>query len=694
MAVPSRQSISAQGMALAQRTDGEIGVLRPRHFTPNEAAVRAGGLRMLRTPQAAHHEPVSIALAAQQKTALANEARATLDGFMLLEACGMALPDDARQASLPDRSIGAVVEEDLQFFTGLLVLDVSENHLALAPFGTLPRLKELRIACNSIHTIEDLYGFDHLMYLDISYNKLTLRSVQALDVLPNLKDIDLSGNNLRGLPFEMYRFRSLERLVIDNNKIDDNNIFSILCTVPNLRYLSAAYNYLYKFSPECCAEGYFRLLTTLDVSFNYFGNEGDVQPISELPRLTTVMLFGNPVLGPKGEDPTYIYIEELVNTAADIRRGARRQEIDWVTEVPRSRVLKKGVPAGRKATYRDFSIVQVEPELSATAAGAGAQQRTGGEWRAAGNQSLFAEAIALARKEQLNARENDFTFLTSVNARSAEEEHARKVADGVMDKVAGEMGLSTSAEILHMRDLAALSRTVAGAEEDKERLRAAVGGATEGRGCANFLLTRNNAMFGGGGDDEEEDAAAAAALADSPEDNVPSTLFGRSMGNPQTLTTYPVEVRTAMRALQFALRHPLTNYNEVPAKGLLPPKDYVRPTLSSMHRKLPRRKEAAQKQQSAAISEDLQAKRDAAKGLPEPTVRAQKRQEARENTLAQIEEVLDNLNKRTDNLLTTKGGHGTAAEQLDAARGFARPANDSLKNLVQMVEEVVHSLDG
>jgi len=138
----------------------------------------------------------------------------------------------------------------------------------------------------------------------------------------------------------------------------------------------------------------------------------------------------------------------------------------------------------------------------------------------------------------------------------------------------------------------------------------------------------------------------------------------------------------------------LTNYNEVPAKGLLPPKDYVRPTLSSMHRKLPRRKEASHKQ-SAAISEDLQAKRDAAKGLPEPTIRAQKRQEARENTLAQIEEVLDNLNTRTDNLLTTtKGAHGTAAEQLEAARGFARPANDSLKNLVQMVDEVVSSLNG
>ena len=248
--------MSSQGHALAQRHTEDIGVLQPRHFTTTEAEMpsSAGGQRRAEVL----HMPVSLAVAAQQKRTESERARVALDGFLLLESTGMGLPDDARQAMLADRSLGSVVEEDFAFFTGLIVVDVSENFLALAPFGALPRLKELRIACNNIQKIDELYGFEHLMYLDISYNTLTTRSVQSLDVLPNLKDLDLSGNNLRGLPFEMYRFRTLERLIIDNNKIDDNNIFSILCTVPNLRFLSAAYNFLWKVAPECCAEGYFK----------------------------------------------------------------------------------------------------------------------------------------------------------------------------------------------------------------------------------------------------------------------------------------------------------------------------------------------------------------------------------------------------------------------------------------------------
>ena len=47
-------------------------------------------------------------------------------------------------------------------------------------------------------------------------------------------------------------------------------------------------------------------------------------------------------------------------------------------------------------------------------------------------------------------------------------------------------------------------------------------------------------------------------------------------------------MNAAIRSLRYALAHPLTNYSEVPAKGFLPPKDYVRPTQSSVAHKLPR----------------------------------------------------------------------------------------------------------
>lgn len=37
--------------------------------------------------------------------------------------------------------------------------------------------------------------------------------------------------------------------------------------------------------------------------------------IIKLPRLLTLTLYGNPVLGPTGEDPLFIYIEEVMNAS-------------------------------------------------------------------------------------------------------------------------------------------------------------------------------------------------------------------------------------------------------------------------------------------------------------------------------------------------------------------------------------------
>lgn len=385
------------------------------------------------------------------------------------------------------------------------------------------------------------------------------------------------------------------------------------------------------------------------------------------------MLYGNPVLGPKGEDPLYIYIEELVETASALRLGSNRREIDFITEIPRNRILKKGVPAGRKATYRDFSIVQVEPEFQ------GSQKKTAHEWREAGNHSLFAEAIAIARKQQMAAHDNDTTtFITASHHNQEDEEMAKNIADNVMDRVASEMGLRTSAEILYMRDRVALGRTAMSLQEEEDeavaKRRSGIGGEH------GFLLGR------GGGD---YDDVGGDGGAEEVEEKVPNTLFGRSLGDPQTLATHPIAVKTAMRALQFAIRHPLTNYSEVPAKGMLPPKDYVRPTMSSIHRKLPRKE--IQSLNRGKISDDLQAKKDVGRGLPEPLAISQARKMGRATTLQQIEDVLDNLNKHSDDLLNKKLT-GTAAEQFDQMKSFARPTT-GLRNLVQMVNEVVQDLE-
>lgn len=57
----------------------------------------------------------------------------------------------------------------------------------------------------------------------------------------------------------------------------------------------------------------------MDISFNFFGNEQDILGIVFLNRLETLLLYGNPVLGPTGEDPMFIYIEDVVDQANDHR---------------------------------------------------------------------------------------------------------------------------------------------------------------------------------------------------------------------------------------------------------------------------------------------------------------------------------------------------------------------------------------
>jgi len=200
------------------------------------------------------------------------------------------LPEDSIAAVLVEKGLVDVNEEDLPFFTGLEYLDVSENSLNIAAFQSLSSLVELRLACNNIYNIGDLYGFESLERLDLSYNKLTVLSVQALQALPNLKELDLCGNDIKGLPIDMFRFSSLEKILLEHNKMDDNNIVAILSSIPKLRYASVAYNFLSNISPSSCNEGHFPVLDTLDISFNYFGSDKSIEPLVHLPALMKVML--------------------------------------------------------------------------------------------------------------------------------------------------------------------------------------------------------------------------------------------------------------------------------------------------------------------------------------------------------------------------------------------------------------------
>jgi hypothetical protein len=355
------------------------------------------------------------------------------------------------------------------------------------------------------------------------------------------------------------------------------------------------------------------------------------------------------VLGSTGEDPQYIYIEELVDTSNEFREGHNFPEVDFVTEIPRKRNLKKGQPAGRHATYRDFDVVAVggdyEAEVEHKASqgqGGGKGQRSsnkpaaakkGSDWREEGNKTLFAEAIALAQSQKVMSQIPDpVTFITE-SAMTEDDQKVLRIADQVMDQVADEMDLQTSAEILYFQDMT------------KVRV-------------SNFSDNNNHnnedhqQQQGGGygmGSTPASRGLPPPARANVVEEKVPSGLFtgpGRTMADPSTMQTHPVAVQTAMRALQFAINNPLTNYNEVPNKGGLPPHDYVRPTQAAINRQMPRREPTIK-----PAPEIKRVKNKARRGLLEPSLVAQERRKERDRTLQQIESVLDDLNSSVDGLV-------------------------------------------
>lgn len=235
-----------------------------------------------------------------------------------------------------------------------------------------------------------------------------------------------------------------------------------------------------------------RVLDTLDLACNYFNEEKDLEPATRLPRIQTIKLYGNRIFGESGEDPLYIYIEGLVDDAIAYREASAPHlpNIDFITEFPKPKNMKKGQPLGRQANYRDFAIVQVETS--------GVQ--TNRSWRERGNQTIFAETMGQKRRNKAAlegglstaasaASLPDMTFITGSHAITSSgglvsagagdhgphtahghghvhghghghhghhgHGHGKShdvVADDVMHRVAGDMGLISSAEMLILQD--------------------------------------------------------------------------------------------------------------------------------------------------------------------------------------------------------------------------------------------------
>lgn len=705
-------------------------VLKQRYITPADVDVPI----IAKTNQLAHYaipiNQITAQLAAQANRIVhgADGQRKTeIDGFYLLEVGGLSFPEDLQQVNLADRKLQTVIDEDLAYFSELLYVDVSENFLPLHPFGALPVLRELRMACNHIKHVGELYGFENLLYLDLSYNSLTPEAVLELSAMPRLKEVDLSGNQLRALPADLSGFAVLEKLVLEYNKFDDNAVFVSIATIPNLRALDVSHNFL-SHLPKAAVEYHgYKFLEVLDLSFNYFSTEDDVNLLLQMPRLLRVLLYGNPLLGPTGEDPLFTYIEDLVEQSVAVREEAKSiiPDVEFVTEIPRRRLLKKGQPLGRFALYRDFSIVQVDDPL---------RELTARQWKARGAGSVFGEAVVKA-KQTANANMSssasaptlpDFTFITNSIAggniaAASTREHVRgpggmdidEIADGVMQKVALEMGLINADELRVFEKYTRLPLTVL----EKEALQAeAEADAAE---TERIRLDEQHSRGGSaamddwdgplGRGEEDERSLGGSTIASEPEcgeledsvpvpiDRVPQALFATNMNNPAPtaqLSAQPVALRTAMKALQHALAQPLTNYNEVPASWSLAGRgrDHARHTAATRLRQLPRIPLPVEEEEEKWDKRSLRFQR---RGLAEPPALARMRQETRDRTLTQIDLVLHQLNARTASLTDTSPAQGAdpaavghLRQNMENMRTFAKPKS-GVKKLMNMVHNIV-----
>ncbi|GMH79621.1 hypothetical protein TL16_g08203 [Triparma laevis f. inornata] len=306
------------------------------------------------------------------------ERRAVLDGFKLLEGCGTQLPDEGRRCDVSSKGLGRVEIEDLEYYTRLEVVDAGDNGLGVEGFGGLRVLRELRLHCNGIknclgvpEAVED-GSFRTLLTLDLSYNALTIESLSCLAALPLLQTLDITYNMLSLLPspVEMEKFSNLKNLKAANNGFESDAVLISLSTCPRLASVDLSYNYLQRIPKDVIEEGCFSYLGLLDLSHNYISEEEELLPAVLLTRLTRLLVYGNPLCGPTGEDETGECVDRVIDASVEARDGWGDHELSIIT------VGTRRAGRGKKNNlYRDLQMSAVVENGVPTAA----------EWRRAGN---------------------------------------------------------------------------------------------------------------------------------------------------------------------------------------------------------------------------------------------------------------------------------------------------------------------
>jgi Leucine-rich repeat (LRR) protein len=327
---------------------------------PNARRKFAPGPSELQQRDAAERRAAAGAAAASSAARAAEAAAPTrsLDGFMLLEACHVEFPDEARRADLSGCGVGGVSAEDMPYFSNLSYLDLGDNAAPLEPLGELPALRELRFHCNLVRSLRGpLLGFAALEVLDLSFNALEPAAVAELAELPCLRELDLTRNGLQDVPPEIARCERLEVLVLESNRLHDVATLALLATVPRLKLLNVAHNQFTAVPAVVGGPGGgqggdggdgpaqpWAMLEELNLACNFIAREDDIGALVSMARLQLAVLYGNPLTEYCDPDASPLL------DVPDARPGrAGQQRITTITVEP---ALEKRRPARGTYTFQ------------------------------------------------------------------------------------------------------------------------------------------------------------------------------------------------------------------------------------------------------------------------------------------------------------------------------------------------------
>ncbi|XP_069748613.1 X-ray radiation resistance-associated protein 1-like [Narcine bancroftii] len=198
-----------------------------------------------------------------------------LDGNYLMELHCVDNQSDLCVVNISDQDLNAVNEEDFHLFDSVAYINAAANHLPFEPFRLFPSLKELDLSANGLRNLSLIaQDFPNLQVLNLSYNKVCKEDILTLGILPQLKVLHLTGNDLDSLPLDLtiphdpvdrseeplLRFPVLEILMLDENRFSDPCVFSSLASLHRLKYLNLDQNsftgvpYLQQMEPSAPSE--------------------------------------------------------------------------------------------------------------------------------------------------------------------------------------------------------------------------------------------------------------------------------------------------------------------------------------------------------------------------------------------------------------------------------------------------------